>query len=329
MTMARLPIVTGLALLALIHVTMSISVQEFFPEIKNNLTMIKWSHATNNKAKLDAALESSEVMMIEADVVFGYQILSNGSTSTVPTAVMAHPPDNTSNLILSDFLQTVKNHNKANKTKKGVKLDFKSKDAFSNSVSIIAGTDSFNAPLWVNADILKGPVDATNDPMPVDPVDFLTKANQNFAAIKPVLSIGWTTRYVPPVGNATTTGNYTTQQVKEMLKLVNETANTNLPITYPVRACYAANSMETMKSLLADTPAKNNATLTVWSADDDKVDTDKLSELIKAIGVEKVYIDVPKSILDKLDVSSAFIANSSVFVVFASMIVALVTAKLV
>lgn len=41
-------------------VTMSISVEEFFPEIKSNLTKIQWSHATNTKDLLTKALNSSE-----------------------------------------------------------------------------------------------------------------------------------------------------------------------------------------------------------------------------------------------------------------------------
>lgn len=38
---------------------MSITVQEFFPDAKGNLTKIKWSHATNSQAALKKALDSS------------------------------------------------------------------------------------------------------------------------------------------------------------------------------------------------------------------------------------------------------------------------------
>jgi hypothetical protein len=46
-------------------------------------------------------------------------------------------------------------------------------------------------PLWLNADILKGPVNATEDPLPVDAKRFIAGAAKLPQAL---LSIGWTTR---------------------------------------------------------------------------------------------------------------------------------------
>lgn len=73
--------------------------------------------------------------MLEADIVLGHVI---GKESGPPIPVMAHPPATTSDLSLSDFLSTVAQYNTANNKQKGVKLDFKSIDAFEKSQDLIA-----------------------------------------------------------------------------------------------------------------------------------------------------------------------------------------------
>lgn len=72
-------------------------------------------------------------MMIEADVQLG--TLINNNTIIIP--VMAHPPNNVSDISLQMFLSQIDAHNKQNSTKKGIKLDFKELDAFIKSTSII------------------------------------------------------------------------------------------------------------------------------------------------------------------------------------------------
>lgn len=70
-------------------------------------------------------------MMLEADVVFGK--LNNGTNSTdIP--IMAHPPATESDLSLEEFINNVSN---SNNSKKGIKLDFKSNEAFENSKPIL------------------------------------------------------------------------------------------------------------------------------------------------------------------------------------------------
>jgi len=64
-------------------------------------------------------------MMLEADVVIGK---INDSNSNIP--IMAHPPANESDLSLEDFLQNIKGN-------KGIKLDFKTDEAFNKSKDIL------------------------------------------------------------------------------------------------------------------------------------------------------------------------------------------------
>lgn len=74
--------------------------------------------------------------MLEADVVIG---TIDGNNDTLP--IMAHPPNNKSDLSLDDFLNQVINYNNesisSNRTKKGIKLDFKTTETFNISVEVI------------------------------------------------------------------------------------------------------------------------------------------------------------------------------------------------
>lgn len=64
--------------------------------------------------------------MLEADVVLGNL---NNNTEMIP--IMAHPPNTTSDLSLEDFLNITSN------SRMGIKLDFKTDEAFENSKSIL------------------------------------------------------------------------------------------------------------------------------------------------------------------------------------------------
>lgn len=86
-------------------------------------------------------------------------------------------------------------------------------------------------PVWLNADILPGPVKATTTP--VDPVKFLTLGAKH---PRTVLSIGWTTRY----GGNITEGEYSRDQIGTMLRMINE-YHINQTVTFPVsQLCYPA-----------------------------------------------------------------------------------------
>ena len=98
------------------------------------------------------------------------------------------------------------------------------------------------------------------------------------------------------------------------------------PVTFPVRAGMVANSGTTLASL------KNipNTTFTVWSADHDTVNVTRLREVILAmLGRDRVFLDVPKSLSDQLqlsqnntqrDTSSAVIFRPSIATVLSVMV---------
>lgn len=74
-------------------------------------------------------------MMLEADVLIGK---INNTGNDIP--IMAHPPANSSDLSLNEFLNTVFDYNSkvnSSQVRKGVKLDFKSIEALETSVAII------------------------------------------------------------------------------------------------------------------------------------------------------------------------------------------------
>ncbi|TRY65920.1 hypothetical protein DNTS_026617 [Danionella cerebrum] len=113
---------------------------------------IEWCHAANSKNKLTEALQGS-ALMIEADV------LLRGNASEEP--IMAHPPENDSDITLQEWLQEVL------KSDKGIKLDFKSLAAVSPSMSLLDEVrDQLKGPVWINADVISGP---GGKAVPLDP----------------------------------------------------------------------------------------------------------------------------------------------------------------
>lgn len=152
-------------------------------------------------------------------------------------------------------------------------------------------------PFWLNADILAGPVNATTTP--VDAAQFL-KLAMNFP--NATLSIGWTTNY----GANFSSSSYTDAQIKEMLETIQKNRVTQA-VTFPVRAGIAAESLENMKLLLANV---SDSTLTIWSSEGDKVNVTNLRELIRTVGLDKVYVDVPEDLQKQLRLDT--LSSSSV-----------------
>lgn len=72
-----------------------------------------------------------DVMMLEADVLLGTLVGSGDGSSPMP--IMAHPPNKTSDLSLEMFIDKIIKSGR----RKGIKLDFKTKDAFVASENIL------------------------------------------------------------------------------------------------------------------------------------------------------------------------------------------------
>lgn len=267
----------------------------------DDLTTIKWDHAVNSFNHLRTSLADNNTNMIEADVVIGtYESALRQLEIDVP--IMAHPPANKSDLKLETFIHYVVqyNTNETNVIKKGIKLDFKTIEAFSGSASVLETLNYTLVQTWFNADILAGPVNNT-ETIPVDPVQFFN-ISQKFN--ESVLSIGWTTKWSKDDRD----GAYTDVDTSKMLELI-KTNKVQHKITFPVRAGIAANSLQQLKKLIQDVDEyqkSNTTTLTIWSSnDEDYIDIKKLKELIDGIGKNKTYLDVGKKVEDELQKGGA------------------------
>ncbi|KAK0175227.1 hypothetical protein PV327_008993 [Microctonus hyperodae] len=249
-------------------------------------------------------------MMIEADVGMG--TLINGTNDKL-IPIMTHPPHNSSDLSLEIFLKEVFKN-----SKRGIKLDFKTIEAFKASLPILKQHhDDMIFPVWLNADIINGPTKLSS---PVDANEFLSGAAENFPEC--TLSVGWTTSSHPILGNNSLADNYSQQQIQEMIDTLSKN-NITQRVTYPVRAAIAANSFSLWSELLKNT-TKNHPTLTIWSSELDYVDAGKLSKLIRDIGVDKVYVDVPDKLWEKLNISAAADNLPGIF-----MVIAIITANFI
>lgn len=234
--------------------------------------------------------------MIEADVVLG--VLKDDPIQKVQP-IMSHDVP-VSDISLAQFLNVILEFNQltTEPERKGVKLDFKSTEVFTTSLPILDEMmPKMNYPVWINADILPGPVDNVLT-VPVDVFTFL-QGCKRFP--KTVISSGWTTRW----GKNFTDGRYTIKQIFQMVEAIenNKLNETGQEITFPVRAGIAANSGAELKSLFRAINESNTVTFTIWSSKDDFVDADKLNSFICEFGVDKIYVDVPEDLEERLNLS--------------------------
>ena len=78
--------------------------------------------------------------------------------------------------------------------------------------------------------------------------------------------------------------------------------NVTQPVTFPVRAGLAARSADTLTRLK---DSVDNSTFTIWSSQSDVVDANLLRTLIvDVLGRDRVFVDVPKNLMDKLNLTS-------------------------
>lgn len=153
--------------------------------------------------------------------------------------------------------------------------------------------------VWINADILKGPVGQTGQ-NPVDATAFFDAAKK---LEKATLSLGWTSS--PTYDNSTV--GYTKEQIDEMLKVIQDNkVSEDTPITFAVRALLAINSEDHLQYLF-DEVSKTNAdtSFTIWSPAKEQVDAKKVENFIKRFGIAKVYVDVPEELHSQINVNGA------------------------
>ncbi|XP_076046295.1 protein FAM151B isoform X2 [Oratosquilla oratoria] len=252
---------------------------EFFPDLSADVSNVTWAHACNSRDKLREAIQDHKIMMLEADVSEGRVV---GETDT-HMPIMAHPPYVTSQLSLAMWIDEVIKANEEGK-QKGVKLDFKDLSIVELSMETLTNRSHLiSFPLWLNADILRGPVEISRPPL--NPDKFLTLCSMAFPTA--TLSVGWTTKYVSANDPR---GAYTQEMMKEMCDVL-ERNNIAQPITFPIRAAFVNNSLDTLEWLAYQVP---DSTITVWSAETDSVDMQGLVALRNNIGHDVVYYDLPE-----------------------------------
>ncbi|XP_008831215.1 protein FAM151A [Nannospalax galili] len=240
--------------------------------------LVTWYHAANSKKEMEAAL-SSDVMVLEADVnVEGF---ATANETRVP--IMAHPPAIYSDNTLEQWLEAV-----LASSQKGIKLDFKSLKAVGPSLDLLRQlTDSgrIQRPVWVNADIVKGP----NVPISVEinATQFLALVQEKYPEV--TLSLGFTTLYVPQLPNST----YTQDMVEKMQELVRA-----LPqrVTFPVRAVMARAAWPHFSWLLGQS---ERYSLTLWQGTSDPVSVDDLLYIRDNSATHQIYYDLFEPVLSK------------------------------
>ncbi|KMS93616.1 hypothetical protein BVRB_029680, partial [Beta vulgaris subsp. vulgaris] len=143
---------------------------------------LRWSHATNTLALIDYALAGEGVHFIEADVCYDAAVgpyMAHAATD-ITTLLEKHQ-----NSFLSwlDYLTK----KRTSLSQPGLKLDFKMAEAVRPSIDRLLQA---RYPVWLNADILKGP--RGFDPV-FDAAEFIQAGLRHPNA---TLSLGWTTGVV-------------------------------------------------------------------------------------------------------------------------------------
>ncbi|KAM4623654.1 protein FAM151A [Polymixia lowei] len=199
-----------------------------------------WYHRANNKSEMNKAL-ASDVMILEADVT----VEGIGTPNQKPIPIMAHPPAISSDNTLDQWLEAVL------KSRKGIKLDFKSLVSVAPSLDLLNKSRSINRPVWLNADIIRGP--NVPDFMPVvNGTRFLQLIQEKFPDV--TVSPGWKVNYVPPIF----TGTYTRSMVEEMYDIIRHVPQ---KVTFPVHALLARRGWQHLSWLLSQSP---RFSLTLW-----------------------------------------------------------------
>ncbi|XP_073697331.1 protein FAM151B [Garra rufa] len=227
---------------------------------------IEWYHAANSKSKLTEALQGS-AQMIEADVLLRAQ--------DPKEPIMAHPPDNDSDITLQDWLKEVV------KSDKGIKLDFKSLAAVSPSMILLEEVrDQLQGPVWINADILPGPGGKAT---PLDPHVCLKEVAQR--SENDVLSLGWTTGWDVNADNP----GYSWEMVHQMEELCRSLKQ---PVTFPVRAALLPASFPQFQWLLKQS---DRYSLTVWTGQYDILKVEDLVPYRQNFSKTRIYYDLLES----------------------------------
>ena len=135
-----------------------------------------WAHATNSRDKLNDALANPLVTAIEADLLMGtdhsdteqHRVVNRNREEKRRVPIMAHPPEDSSDLSLDTFLRQVTKEkrpaspqlgNKRRYLEKHIKLDFKDIATVEPALKLFKELDVCvqERTIFLNADVLPGP----------------------------------------------------------------------------------------------------------------------------------------------------------------------------
>ncbi|XP_056328893.1 protein FAM151A [Danio aesculapii] len=235
-----------------------------------------WYHAANSKSEMCKAL-NSDVMILEADV----NVQGHNTVNETNIPIMAHPPDIYSDNTLEEWLDAVL------KSKKGVKLDFKSISAVEPSLELlrVKNQTGINRPVWINADILPGPNVPEFWPV-VNASEFFELIQLKFPDV--TISPGWKVLYLSIFPNVT----YTRSMVEQMYSTVR-----HLPqkITFPVHALMAKNGWPHLSWLLSQS---SRFSLTLWQGKENPTLNDLLF-IRDNSNPQRIYYDIYEPVLSQ------------------------------
>lgn len=197
-----------------------------------------WASGANSRKVMEKICADPDVMLIEADA-------RRNPLTGVP--IMAHPPQWTSDLDFSTWMEMAISANKV------MKIDFKDPGIVPELIDECAQkiqAGQITHPVLLNADILQGPAGNVSK---FDAVEFIRQARKLEPDV--VLSLGWTTK-----AGAKGKPQYTKAMVDEMIDLVRNHAD-NTSYTLCIRASYVKDSIENIEYLMKELP---NAHLTIW-----------------------------------------------------------------
>ena len=244
---------------------------------------VRWAHGVNSSEALDVALADESCHMIEADLVIrGASTRSSkaaarwkaaGSSTGALTArdvIMCHPPAVDGDLTFDQFFKRVFLAVKAGR-RVGLKLDFKDADAVLPCVRLLrdsnvgihdasyvgAHASTRTMPLWLNADVIRGP--GGRPPIPGE--QFVARCLEHCPSA--TLSLGWTTGATPRLG-------YSRRMVDEMRALA---ANIRAHVTFAPSAAHLFASAEAQRAsvlaMLVEDAARTDPEIPPASAAED------------------------------------------------------------
>jgi hypothetical protein len=230
---------------------------ELMPYLKDNFGIsrtadVTWSHAVNNKAKLDRFINDLGTIFIESDI--------RRSKSGIPIA--AHPPETESDLSFDALIDAMRT------TRQGLKIDFKDPEIVVACLTRLKMTP-LSQPVLLNADVLRG--NGASEPK-INAIGFLADCKNYYPS--GILSLGWTTTSNLELG-------YTDQNVDDMLTLCGGIEE----VTFPVRACLLPASWNALERLTE----KEGYTLSLWN--NEPIDIALVQEIRDRTNPKKTFYD--------------------------------------